>query len=250
MRTSIITPTKNRAAFLPQIAACVVAQQVDWEWLVLDDSPEPNAFMQNLAAHEPRIQYFYSAESLTIGEKRNRLIAAATGEVIAHFDDDDYYAPQYLLHMTQLLHEQQAHMIKLSGFYVYAPETHFFGYMDLTAKTGLHYELVGGQVSTVEFHDKKQIGADFIIFYGFSYVYQKSICERAFFDDIDVCDDESFAKRVLQEGYRLITTDDATRDCLHLVHAGSTARCFSRYSMPEFLVRDLFPHYTNLERNT
>ncbi|MGL4766665.1 MAG: glycosyltransferase family 2 protein [Formosimonas sp.] len=243
MRVSIITPTKNRAAFLPRIAACVAQQTVDWEWLILDDSPAPSDFLQELSQVDARVRYTHSAEPLSIGEKRNRLIAAATGEVIAHFDDDDYYAPQYLRNMTDLLAQEQADMVKLSGFYLYAPEVPFFGYMDLNAKTGLHFELIGNQVRPIEFHSKMQIGADFIVFYGFSYVYRKAICSGAFFDDIDLCDDESFAKRVLANGHKLIATNDATRDCLHIIHPNSTARCFSKYTMPEFLLRELFPQY-------
>ena len=242
-KISIITPTKNRAVFLPQIAACVLAQGVDWEWLILDDSDAPSRFLQDLSTNDARIQYFFSETPLTIGEKRNRLIAVATGEVIAHFDDDDFYAPQYLSNMVSLLQQEQADMIKLSGFYLYAPNAHFFGYMDLNAKVGLHYELICDQVSTIEFHEKMQIGADFIVFYGFSYVYRKSITQDAFFDDVNLCDDEGFAKRVLNNGHKLITTNDATRDCLHIIHPNSTARCFSKYAMPEFLVHDLFPLY-------
>ena len=243
MRVSIITPTKNREVFLPQIAACVMQQTVDWEWLILDDSAQPSTYLEQLSQQDPRVHYTHSRTPLTIGEKRNRLIAAATGEVIAHFDDDDYYAPQYLHNMVGLLQQEQADMIKFSGFYLYAPEIAFFGYMDLNAKTGLHFELTGNSVRTIEFHQKMQIGADFIVFYGFSYVYRKAICSGAFFDDIDLCEDESFAKRVLNQGYKLIATNDATRDCLHIIHPSSTARCFSKYVMPEFLLRELFPHY-------
>jgi glycosyltransferase involved in cell wall biosynthesis len=242
-KVSIITPTKNREHFLPQIAECVLSQIVDWEWLVLDDSPTPSVYLQTLAARDERVKYFYSSSPMSIGAKRNRLISIASGEFIAHFDDDDYYAPKYLSNMVRILEQEGADMVKFSGFYVHAPHASFFGYMDLDEKVGFYFDLSRNAVSIVEFHEKKQIGADFIMFYGFSYVYRKQICKHAFFDDIDLCDDESFAKRVLSHGYKMVATNDATRDCLHLIHGNSTARCFAKYSIPPFLLADFFPLY-------
>ncbi|MDR5752666.1 MULTISPECIES: hypothetical protein [unclassified Caballeronia] len=61
--------------------------------------------------------------------------------------------------------------------------TGFFGYMDLNAKTGTHSMLGGATVEQVEFHDKQQIGADFILFYGFSYVYRRRLMKLWPFDD-------------------------------------------------------------------
>jgi len=249
---SIITPTWNRATFLPRIAACVLAQQeIDWEWLVLDDSPEPSAFMQDLAQRDTRVRYWHSIERQRIGSKRNQLIGLATSDVVAHFDDDDYYGPRYLKKMVGTLQEQNADLIKLSAFYMLAPEARqvgqanpgFLGYMDLNAKTGWHYELIHNTVGMIEFHERRQIGADFIVFYGFSYVYKKALGQSALFDDIDLCDDESFAKRALAAGCKFIAVDDPERDCLHLVHGTSTARCFAAYSMPMFLLPQLFPGY-------
>lgn len=249
---SIITPTWNRAALLPRIAACVLAQQrIDWEWLVLDDSPIPSAFMQELAQRDPRVRYWHGTVRQRIGSKRNQLIALAAADVIAHFDDDDHYGPGYLNRMVGLLQEQDADLVKLSAFYMLAPEARqagqvepgFFGYMDLNAKVGWHYELVHDSVGMVEFHERRQIGADFIMFYGFSYVYKKALGQSALFDDIDLCDDESFARRALAAGRKLIAVDDPERHCLHLVHGASTARCFARHSMPMFLLPQLFPGY-------
>ena len=51
-RVSIITPTRDRARFMPRIARCVFWQKTDWEWHVLDDSAEPDSFMQQLAAQD------------------------------------------------------------------------------------------------------------------------------------------------------------------------------------------------------
>src|SRR3954471_5913053 len=98
MKVSVVTPTFGREKYLPGLLACFAAQtHTDRELLILDDSPAPSTFFGGLA--DSRVRYVHSKERLTIGEKRNRLVEMATGEVIASFDDDDYYAPGYLTAM-------------------------------------------------------------------------------------------------------------------------------------------------------
>ena len=145
--------------------------------------------------------------------------------------------------MTGLLEDNEASLIKLSGFYRYALHTAFFGYMDLNAEVGMHYELSGTTTRHVEFHPQMKIGADFVLFYGFSYVYRKALMAIAHYDDIDLSDDESFIKRVVNTENSVIAVDDQTQSCLHLIHPASTSRCFSRYSMPDFILPRLFPEY-------
>ncbi len=240
---SIITPTANREAFLPAIARCVQRQRVAWEWLVLDDSPQPSAFLRALAKADPRVRYYWSSERMSIGAKRNALVRESRGALIAHFDDDDHYASHYLEGMVGMLEENEAALMKLATFHMYAPHTQFFGYMDLNARVGLHYMLTGKTVSTVEFHDKMKIGADFILFYGFSYVYRKALFEAAQFDDIDLSEDESFIRRIVSGGHKVLAADDTRQSCLHLIHPASTSRCFSRYAMPPFILPKLFSEY-------
>jgi glycosyltransferase involved in cell wall biosynthesis len=241
---SIITPTANRHSFLPLIARCVLRQSIDWQWLVHDDSPQPCDFMVELSKQDSRVRYFHkSGERLTIGAKRNLLIHEADAPIIAHFDDDDFYSPSYLFDMIQLMNRQSADLVKLSEFYMYAPHTNFFGYMDLNAKTGPHYVLTGTSVEHIEFHEKMQIGADFLLFYGFSYVYRKNLFDRFAFDDISLYEDERFIKSIVSTGGKVIAVDDKAASCLHLIHPTSTSRCFSRYSMPDFVLRRLFPGY-------
>jgi glycosyltransferase involved in cell wall biosynthesis len=241
---SIITPTAGREPFLPAIARCVLRQQVDWEWLVLDDSTQPSLFMQQLAASDARVRYMYHAgPRLSIGAKRNRMIEAARAPVIAHFDDDDHYGATYLASMLGMLRDNGAQLIKLSSFFLYAPKTQFFGFMDLRAKVGTHYALTGSTVEQVDFHEKMQIGADFILFYGFSYVYEKSLMALSAYDDVNLCDDESFIRPLVQAGCKVIAADDSEGSCLHLVHPQSTSRCFAAWRMPPFLLPRLFPQY-------
>src|SRR5262245_58201449 len=91
----IITPTHKRGPFLRALATCVQAQTyADIEWLILDDSPDPTRVLVN--QDSSRLRYVHTKERLSVGEKRNRLVELASGDIVAHFDDDDYYSPNYL----------------------------------------------------------------------------------------------------------------------------------------------------------
>ena len=94
-RVSIITPTKDRQELLPALWDCVRAQsEQDFEWLVHDGSPQRASIFD--AIDDPRVRYMHLPGQMRIGAKRNALCDAAKGEIIAHFDDDDFYGPRYI----------------------------------------------------------------------------------------------------------------------------------------------------------
>jgi glycosyltransferase involved in cell wall biosynthesis len=241
---SIITPTAKRHRFLPAIARCVLKQTVDWEWLVHDNGPAPSQFMIDLCARDPRVRYFHSEiERASIGAKRNFLIGEARGEIIAHFDDDDYYAPHYLADMIRIMREQRAHLIKLSDFYLYAPHLDFFGYSKLTESPGAYYLVTWETVSRREMPADLEAGIDLMVLYGFSCVYERIITQGNAFGDVSLYEDDAFMRKAIQDGRKIIAVDDQDASCLHLVHPDSTASSFSQFSLPPFLLPRLFPDY-------
>lgn len=52
---------------------------------------------------------------MSLGAKRNWLLEKVETELVAHFDDDDYYAPQYLEVMVTRLIDNNADFVKLDG---------------------------------------------------------------------------------------------------------------------------------------
>ena len=90
----------------------------NWEWWLFHDgvTPYSQAF-EDAAAADPRINYIYSSERRSIGAKTNAMLERATGEIIMHFDDDDYYAPTYVETMVAALND--CDFVKLSGWYLY-----------------------------------------------------------------------------------------------------------------------------------
>ena len=102
MKITIICPTYNRPERHANLYAVFNHQNYsDKELLVMDDSAEKSPFFAEL--QDDRVTYLHLTSSSTIGHKRNLMADIAKGEVIAHFDDDDYYAPDYLQTMLQLI---------------------------------------------------------------------------------------------------------------------------------------------------
>jgi glycosyltransferase involved in cell wall biosynthesis len=239
---SIITPTFGREEFLAQSLRCVQEQTYpDIEWLVLDDSPEPSRLLDRHA--DSRIRYEHTTGRLTIGEKRNRLIAAARGEFIAHFDDDDYYAPRFLDTMVASLDGNGADFANLCSWYVYDSRHDFFGFWNLRQITGLHYLCHADQLRLNNFTAQNNSSLhDNFLGYGFTYVYRKKVWSATHFSAVNWGEDAPFAKAAAAN-FRVLSIADQTALVLHVLHANSTSSCFPQYHLPTFLMQVLFDRY-------
>lgn len=91
---SCIMPTFQRRAFVP--FAIEYFRRQDYpatELVVLDDGPDP---VRDLVPDEPGFVYRRLDQRLVLGAKRNVACRLAGGELIAHWDDDDWHAPHRL----------------------------------------------------------------------------------------------------------------------------------------------------------
>jgi GR25 family glycosyltransferase involved in LPS biosynthesis len=104
---SICTPTGGRLAWLPLLHRCLLAQRYPrelMEWVVCDDGPEPaQDLLESLCRDNLRLVYERPSQKLPLGEKRNRLNRAATGDILVYCDDDDYYPPERVGHAVERL---------------------------------------------------------------------------------------------------------------------------------------------------
>jgi O-antigen biosynthesis protein len=103
---SCIMPTRDRRAFALQAVRYFLRQDYPQvELIIIDDSP---VSLRAALPPDPRIRYTHSHKPLSIGHKRNLACQQAQGEIIAHWDDDDWYAPYRLSHQAQPLLEGHA----------------------------------------------------------------------------------------------------------------------------------------------
>jgi glycosyltransferase involved in cell wall biosynthesis len=239
---SIITPTHGRAEFLAHSRRWVQGQTYpNIEWLILDDSPEPSP--QFAAEADPRIRYAHLERRLTIGEKRNRLIAASRGEYVAHFDDDDYYAPHFLELMIASLEAERADFANLSSWFLFDLRHDLFGFWDLRRVTGLHYLCHADTLKLAHFTaDNNATLKNNHLAYGFTYVYRRRFWETNPFPAVNWGEDAHFVGAA-RPMHRLLSLADQMGLVLHLMHSGSTSACFPQYRLPPFLLASLFAPY-------
>tara|TARA_B110000046_G_C13014807_1_gene408186 strand:+ start:2748 stop:3488 length:741 start_codon:yes stop_codon:yes gene_type:complete len=103
---SICTPTYNRRSFIPLLIKNFLAQDYPRElieWIVIDDGDDP---VGDLFKDVPMVKYFYQAEKMKLGRKRNYMHEKAKGEIIIYMDDDDYYPPNRISHAVNRLRSQ------------------------------------------------------------------------------------------------------------------------------------------------
>jgi glycosyltransferase involved in cell wall biosynthesis len=96
---SILLPTFNRAAFLPQALAGIVAQTCrDWELVIVDDGSTddtPQVLAALRASVTQTVKYEWQPNAGAY-KARNRALELASGRYIAFFDSDDGWMPQHL----------------------------------------------------------------------------------------------------------------------------------------------------------
>ena len=116
---SCIMPTHNRRAFIPRAIACFQRQDyAERELLILDDGSDPIA---DLVPADPHIRYIRLDKPATVGEKRNLACEAAHGEIIAHWDDDDWHAPHRLRYQVDTLITSGRDLCGLNTLLFYEP---------------------------------------------------------------------------------------------------------------------------------
>jgi glycosyltransferase involved in cell wall biosynthesis len=97
-----IMPTRNRRAFAGQAIRYFLRQDYAPAELIVLDNGE--TAMDDLVPADDRFRYVRVEPGLSLGALRNRACELARGELIAHWDDDDWMAPHRLrLQVGQLL---------------------------------------------------------------------------------------------------------------------------------------------------
>jgi glycosyltransferase involved in cell wall biosynthesis len=236
---SIITPTGRREALLRLQHANVLRQTVqDFEWLILDDSPEPSSFFAGL--NDPRIHYEHRpGPRLTIGAKRNLLIGRAASDIIIHLDDDDFHAAHYLATIAAPL-TGGADVAKFSGFYVYSAPFRTLGYWDLSVpQSGLHHCISPAGVTTVNFGVVEPEGLKNVSL-GFYLAYRKAVWERLPFADLNHGEDGDFVKTARDAGFKLSMFADSSGSSLYILRHDNTSQSYPQYLLPDFLLTKIF----------
>lgn len=119
---SCVTPTYNRAKFLPYLIYQFNYQTYPTnrrELIIIDDSPTSNEQLVKDLNTDNNIRYVYLSEKINLGKKRNMLNELAKGDIIVAFDDDDYYPPEKVSFLVSRMERYKAMVSGSSCLYVF-----------------------------------------------------------------------------------------------------------------------------------
>lgn len=259
---SVVAPTSwVRRGFHPLLYECFCKQDYDpKELVVVDTGPEPSAFFQEKAQEDPRIIYrhFRVADSRldlpegwkkgapcslgisdqdvwenlgeaqptswSLGIKRNVAIELAAGEIIAHFDDDDLYAPGYLSWM----YERLSNVLKKSKDSPVTSE-YIESNMPPAAVTLKAWHLLDLSDMTFGYMDvendplvPKEQRYGWLFGWGFSYMFTRSCWELTPVPDVEWSEDISFYEELKRNKVPVVPVKPPGASkaiCAHSYHA-------------------------------
>lgn len=189
---SCIMPTADRPGFVAQAAGYFLRQSYPHrELIVVDDGAEPVA---ELLPEDSRIRYLRPSGRRRIGAKRNLACEEARGDVIVHWDDDDWSGPDRLAVQVAALGQGRADVCGLDRVLFYDPHQR--------RSWRYTYRASGSWV------------------YGATLCYRKSFWRRHPFPDVQIGEDNRFVRRCVPE--RLAPHDD-DGFFVALVHTGNTS---------------------------
>ena len=116
---SCIMPTYNRRPFVSQAITYFLRQDYpDCELIIIDDGTDP---VGDIVPTDPRVRYLRLESKKTIGAKRNLACREAKGEIIVHWDDDDWMASWRLKYQVENLQKEQADICGLDAVLFFDP---------------------------------------------------------------------------------------------------------------------------------
>jgi glycosyltransferase involved in cell wall biosynthesis len=188
-------PTYNRRLFVPQAIRCFLRQDYPNAELVIMDDSTPS--IVDLVPNDPRIRFIHLDRRHTLGAKRNLACEQARGEVVMHWDDDDWYPPWRVRVQVRALLDHHADLCGSSRVFYYEAPT----------KKAWRYEYPQGR------------GAPWVA--GNTLAYRKSFWARNRFPDIQVGEDTRF---VWSGATKAIYDLRDPALCVATVHSTNTSR--------------------------
>ncbi len=96
-------PTRGRQDWASQALDCFLAQDYPNKELIVLDDIEDRSFPYGILNES--VTYLLHIPRWTIAEKRNACVEASNGEIILHFDSDDWSSPDRISDQVQRLEE-------------------------------------------------------------------------------------------------------------------------------------------------
>ena len=116
---SCIMPTADRRPFIARAVTYFLRQDYPAaELIVLDDGLDP---VSDMMPEDPRIRYEHLSRRMILGAKRNAACEMARGDLILHWDDDDWMAPDRITRQASAFTNPVAEVSGLAELLFYSP---------------------------------------------------------------------------------------------------------------------------------
>ncbi|MEO0580757.1 MAG: glycosyltransferase [Bacteroidota bacterium] len=175
---SCTMPTHNRRRFISRAILYFLRQDYpNKELFIVDDGEEEIA---DLIPNHPEVRYVKIPHTMTLGEKRNFCVLQSKGNLIMHWDDDDWMAPNRISYQVR---ELLAHRVSVCGI----QQMYFH-----EVKSGRSYL----------YRYPKNIGKPWLA--GGSLLYTRKFWSQAPFPKIQVASDTPFIMNRKMERYLIL----------------------------------------------
>jgi hypothetical protein len=168
---SCIMPTYNRRPFISRAIKYFLYQDYPHkELIIVDDGTDRVA---DLVPDDIRIRYIPLQQRASIGAKRNLAVEQSRGEIVVHWDDDDWYGKNRISYQVQPLIEGRADLCGLDTGCIYnIVENTFWSYEPRLHASMFYADIHGGSI-----------------------VYAKHLWERhGKYPDINLAEDAAFLR--------------------------------------------------------
>ncbi|MEO6949661.1 MAG: glycosyltransferase family A protein [Ginsengibacter sp.] len=204
---SCIMPTYNRRAFVPYAIQYFLRQDYPQkELIIIDDGTDK---IEDIVPENSLIRYYRLENKISVGAKRNFCNNESKGDIIMHWDDDDWYSSKRISYQMNALLKEQSEICGINNLL----------YLDLLNKNAYMYVYQPGQRTWLA---------------GSSMCYFKRLWENNKFDEINVGEDGLFIWRVSSK--QITVLSDITIS-IHTIHDNNvcpknpTEKSWSIYSV-------------------
>lgn len=159
--------------------------------IVLNSSSMDLSTWKKKAKKYKNVTIFKLPDKVTLGECLNYAIKRSKYEYIAKFDDDDFYAPYYLVNIMEDFKETGADLVGKRAIFCY-----FEGTKVLAIRTPQHENKFTNTVA------------------GATLVFKKDVWRKIPFTKKDYKEDTTFTKELYENGYKIYSTDKYNYTCL------------------------------------
>jgi len=228
---SCIMPTSNRRMFVPNAIKYFLNQDYpNKELIIIDDGTDK---VEDLIPDDERILYIGLEKKTSLGYLRNLAVKHSKGQIIAHWDDDDWYAENRISYQVQPLLDGRSEIsgINTSFFYDLLENTFWSCEPDIHARM-FYANIIGGSI-----------------------VYYKDIWDKyAKYPEISLAEDAAFLQAVSKKAriarlpnnnvfiYVRHDTNSWRFNCGRFI----TIRGWKKINVPQFLPPEDLKFYQNI----